>query len=80
MGELLESWAFAIAGIVGCALGARYRVAALIAATLLAAALLAVAFLSGVLGFWQCALAMLVLQLGYVSGLVLGSLWRGGSS
>lgn len=72
----MATWNFIVAGIVGLALGSRYRIGALIGATLLFAAAMAAAFSMGRLGIGEGVLVLVTLQLSYFAGLVLSSLWR----
>jgi hypothetical protein len=67
----LGSCAIIIACLVGCALGVRYRVGSLITATLIAAALVAAGVVNGDVGIREGVLALVVLQLGYLVGLLL---------
>lgn len=72
----LGIWGWITAGIVGCIIGVRFRIGALIAATLLAAAIAAAGVAQGLLAAGEAVLAVALLQLGYLAGVVLSSLGR----
>lgn len=72
----LGTWGLIVTAILGCVVGLRYRVGALVAATLLAAALLAAGTLRGWIGTGEGLISLALLQVGYLAGVLISSLGR----